>query len=95
MPTPSTSFGKKGSKSSASNGHAAMPLPAIDDASVDADVGHRFRQVNETHAAYATLSTVETRRIRIHAGVARVRVRLRQFHNDVRLPSIDAVRASS
>ncbi len=44
------------------NGQAGdAGAPIIDDASMDADVGHRFRQVTETYAARANLSTVEAR----------------------------------
>lgn len=66
-------FAKKRIEVERTNGQAGdAGSPLIDDASVDADVGHRFRQVNETYAAHATLSTVETRENTcIHAGVAR------------------------
>ena len=40
-------------------GDAGPPL--IDDASMDADVRHRFRQVTETYAARPHLSTADTR----------------------------------
>ncbi|CAE6745831.1 hypothetical protein NSPZN2_20003 [Nitrospira defluvii] len=55
-------FAEKGIEVESANGQAGNAGPLlIDDAPVDADVGHRFRQVDETYAARATLSTTQTR----------------------------------
>ena len=55
-------FAKKRIEVERANGQAgdAGP-PLIDDTSMDADVGHRFRQTTETYAARTTLSTVKAR----------------------------------